>query len=230
MAKRQSNIDTSSANESTGGGLFRNNVRTLGIIGILLLVGVGAFFAYNFSRGKNNGEALVALARIRPYYDRGEFMVAISGDSSKSINGEKIKGLRYVVDEYKSSPAGRVAALFLGNSYLGLGQPAKAAEPFEIAAGADDQLVTSAAHAGLAAVAEASGKFEDAAQQYAKAASEDRLELNTPQYLIGAARNYERAGKKDEAKESYRKVATQFPQSPANAQARLALARYNVEL
>lgn len=230
MAKRQSNIDTSSTNEAAGGGFFRNNVRTLGIIGILLLVGVAAFFFYNYSRGKSNGEALVALSRIRPYYDRGEYLVAISGDSSKSINGEKIKGLRYVVDEYKSAPAGRIAALFLGNSYLGLGQPAKAAEPFEIAAGADDQLVTSAAHAGLAAVAEGSGKFEEAAQQYAKAASEDRLELNTPQYLIGAARNYERAGKKDEAKENYRKVATQFPQSPANAQARLALARYNVEL
>ena len=71
---------------------------------------------------------------------------------------------------------------------------------------------------------------EDAAQQYAKAASEDRLELNTPQYLIGAARNYERANKPEEAKENYRKVATQFPQSPANAQARMALARYNVEL
>jgi tetratricopeptide (TPR) repeat protein len=230
MAKRQSNIETSSTGEGTGGGFLRDNVRTLGIIGIVLLVGVGAFFAYNYSRGKNNGEALVALARIRPYYDRGEFMVAISGDSSKSINGEKVQGLSKVVEEYKSAPAGKIAALFLGNCYLGLGQPAKAAEPFEIAAGSGDELVTSAAHAGLAAVAEAAGKFDDAAGQYAKAASEDRLEINTPQYLIGAARNYERAGKKDEAKENYRKVATQFPQSPANAQARLALARYNVEL
>jgi len=230
MAKRQSKIDTPDTIENTGGGFLRDNVRTLGIIGILLLVVVGGLFYYNYSRGKNNGDALVALARIRPYYDRGEFMVAISGDSSKTVNGEKIRGLRVVVDEFKSSPAGKIAALFLGNSYLGLGQAAKAAEPFEIAAGADDPLVTSAAHAGLAAVAESAGKFDDAAQQYAKAASEDRLELNTPQYLIGAARNYERAGKQDEAKENYRKVATQYPQSPANAQARLALARYKVEL
>jgi tetratricopeptide (TPR) repeat protein len=230
MAKRQSNIDTPSTTESGGIGFLRDNVRTLGIIGIVLLVVVAGLFYFNYSRGKNNAQALIELGRIRPYYDRGEFMVAISGDSSKMINGEKVRGLRYVVDEYKSSPAGKIAALFLGNCYLGLSQPAKAGEPFEIAAGADDPLVTSAAHAGLAAVAEASGKYDDAAQQYAKAASEDRLEVNTPQYLIDAARNYERAGKPDDAKENYRKVATQFPQSPANAQARMALARYKVEL
>lgn len=230
MAKRQSNIDTPSTKEVAGGGFLRDNVRTIGIIGIVLLVVVAGVLYLSFGRAKSSDRALVELGRIRPYYDRGEYMVAINGDSSKTVGGEKVHGLRYIVDEYKSTPAGQISALFLGNSYLGLGQPAKAAEPFEIAAGADDPLVTSGAHAGLAAVAEASGKYEDAAQQYVKAATDDRQELNTAQYLIGAARNYERAGKQDEAKENYRKVATQFPQSPANAQARLALARYNVEL
>lgn len=230
MAKRQSNTDTPITTEEAGGGFLRDNVRTIGIIGIVLLVVVAGVLYFGFGRAKSSDRALVELARIRPYYDRGEFMVAINGDSSKTIGGEKVHGLRYIVDEYRSTSAGQIAALFLGNCYLGLGQPAKAAEPFDIAVGADDPMVTSAAHAGLAAVAEASGKYEEAAQQFVKAAADDRQELNTAQYLIGAARNYERAGKQDEAKENYRKVATQFPQSPANAQARLALARYNVEL
>lgn len=232
MAKRQSDIARVETVETTssGGGFLRDNVRTLGIIGIALLVLVGVVFFFMYNRGQSNEQALAELGRIRPYYDRGEYAIAIGGDSSKTYGTEAVHGLRRIVDEYKSTPAGRMAALFLGNSYLGIGQPQNAAEPFEIAAGADDGLVTSAAHAGLASVAEASNKFEQAAQEFAKAAQEDRLELNTPQYLINAARNYERAGKNQEAIEHYKTVATRYAQSQANAQARLALARHGVNL
>jgi tetratricopeptide (TPR) repeat protein len=228
---KQSNIDTTDTFENErGSGFFLNNTRTLGIIGIILLLVVGAGVWYIINRGGSNDRAQIELARIRPYYDRGEFQVAINGDSSKRINGEKIRGLRDIVQDWKGVPAGKIAALFLGNSYLATGQTPKAEEPYEIAAGADDDLLTSAAHAGLAAVAEAGDKYEDAAKAYEKAASEDHLALNTPQYLLGAARNYERAGNKDEAIKNYRTVATQYSQSAANTQARLALARFNVEL
>jgi len=234
MAKQQSNIETTDSPEafesSRGSGFFLNNVRTLGIIGIVLLVAVIGIVAYFFVRGNSNDRAQLELARIRPYYDRGEFQVAISGDSSKKINGERVRGLRELVEEWKGTQAGQIAALYLGNSYLATGQIAKAQEPYEIAAGSSDELLTSAAHAGMAAVAEAANKYEDAAKAYAKAASEDRLGLNTPQYLLGAARNYERAGNKDEAIKNYRVVATQYSQTSANTQARLALARFNVEL
>lgn len=232
MAKRPSNIDTAQTVETTtsGGGFLRNNVRTLGFVGLGLIVLVGVVFFFFLGQGKENDRALIELARIRPYYERGEFNVAISGDSSKTINGEKVRGLRQIVDDHKGTPAGKIAALLLGNSYLGVGQPAQAKGPFDIAAGADEHLVTSAAHAGLASVAEAANRFEEAASEFAKAASEDRLELNTPQYLLNAARNYERAGKKEDAIEQYKTVATRFPQAQANAQAQLALARLGVEV
>lgn len=231
MANRQVNTDTpDTQNNEQSESFLANNGRLFGIIGVVILVViVGVFYFVNTSAATND-EAAMALSHIRPYYDRGEYALAINGDPSKKINNQKIRGLRSIVDEWGSTAAGKIAALLLGNSYLMTGQAAKAAEPFEIAAGAEDELVTAPANAGLAAVAETAGKFEDAAKAYERAASLDRLELNTPQYLIGAARNYERAGKNDAAKESYRKVATQFPLSPANAQARLALARFNVEL
>lgn len=235
MATRQSNSDTAATEKTvqtanSGGGFLRDNVRTLGFIGFGLLVLVGVVFFFVFGQGKENDRALVELARIRPYYEKGEFAIAINGDSSKTINGEKVRGLRQIVDEHKGTPAGKIAALLLGNSYLGVAQPAQAKGPFDIATGAEDHLVTSAAHAGLASVAEAANRFDEAASEFAKAASEDRLELNTPQYLLNAARNYERAGKKDEAIEQYKTVATRFPQAQANAQAQLALARLGVEV
>jgi tetratricopeptide (TPR) repeat protein len=234
MAKSSSQISTPVSQEQVEneerGGFFLGNRRLLGIIGIGLLLLIGGVVYFAYLRGKSNDRAQIELARIRPYYDRGEYSVAISGDSSKKMGNEPVRGLRVIVEEFESTPSGKIAALFLGNSYLATNQPDKAAGPYEISAGGDDPLLRSAAHAGLAGVAEAKGQFKEAADEYAKAATEDRLELNTPQYLIGAARNYERAGEKDKAIDNYRRVATQYANTQANTPARLALARYNIEL
>lgn len=234
MAKNTANIETADEIEVTrseqGGGFLLGNMRTLGIIGFVLLAVVGAVAFYLIKGAGANDEAQLALSRVRSYYDRGEYAVAISGDSSKTMGTAKIIGLAAIVDKWASTPAGEIAALYLGNSYLALGQHEKARAPYTTATGADAELVRSAAHAGLGAVAEAAGKHEQAAEEYEKAAKEDRLELNTPEYLVGAARNYERAKKTDEAIGLYRTVATQYASSPANTQARLALARHNVQM
>jgi tetratricopeptide (TPR) repeat protein len=231
MAKQSLKLDTpDTTNRNEGGGFFLGNVRLLGFIGIGLLVVLGGIYFFLSRRAVANERALVELERIRPSYDRSEFTVAINGDTSKTMGGEPIHGLRYIVDEWSSTPAGKIAALFLGNSYLATGQVQKAGEPYETAAGSDAPLVSSAAHAGLAAVAENSKKYEEAAKEYEKAASEDRVELNTPTFLIAAARNYEQAGKKEDAIELYRRVATQYSSSQANGEARLALARFDVRL
>jgi tetratricopeptide (TPR) repeat protein len=234
MANQSLKLDTpamvDTVRDDERGGFFLGNVRVIGIIGIILLALVAGLFYFFSTQARANEKAQVELARIRPYYDRGEFQIAINGDSSKSYGGQKVNGLKHIVQEWDGTDAGKLAALYLGNSYLGLGQTDQAREPYEIAAGADADLVRSAAHAGLGAVSEAKGSYEQAAKEFEQAANEDRLELNTPEYLVGAARNYERAQKKEEAIKHYRTVATQYPSSSANTQARMALARYDVQL
>jgi len=105
MAKRQSNVDTVDtfdADDNGGArGFFLNNTKTFGIIGLILLAVVAGVVVFSYSRGKSNDRAQLELARIRPYYDRGEFAVAISGDSSKVINGEKVRGLSAIVGDWK---------------------------------------------------------------------------------------------------------------------------------
>lgn len=234
MAQNTSKIDPADYNDDStreqGGGFFLGNTRLLGVIGLVLVAVVCAVAFYLIRGAAANDDAQLALSRIRPYYDRGEFAVAISGDSSKTIGTEKVRGLRFIVDEWSGTPAGKIAAMYLGNCYLALGQHENAREPYTIATDSDSELIRSAAHAGLGAVAEAGGKHEQAAEAYEKAANEDRLELNTAEYLVGAARNFERAKKTEEAIKLYRTVATQHASSPANTQARLALARHNVQL
>jgi len=237
MAKKPSNVsrlDTQEVDETNERYGILRNVKLLSIIGgVIIAVGIGVFILMQ-RRAESNRDAQVELSRIRPYYDRGEFVIAITGDSAQPVGTIQPHGLRYIVDEWSSVPAGKIAALYLANSYLATGDVAKAKEPYEIATGADDELIRAAAQAGLAAVAEAGGTYSEAADHYVKAASEDRLELNSPDYLLGAARNYEKAGEVEEAKKYYRTVATRFSgsqlNSQANLQARLALARLKVEL
>jgi len=232
MSKQKSNVDTIATTEETASsGFFTGNVKMWGIIGIVILLAAGGLFYYNFSNARQNEQALIELERIRPYYDKGEFTTAINGDSAKKINNERIRGLRLIVDDFGSTPAGRIGSLWLGNAYLATGQIDKARGPYESASDADADLVSSAGHAGLAAVAEAKNQFDEAAREYMNAVARDEMEINTPRYLLGAARNYERAGKKDEAIKNYRAVATKYPQATdANMQARMALARNNVDL
>lgn len=233
MAKSVSKIDTPKNVEATAreeqGGFLLDNLRLLGIIGLVLLVVAGGiFYFFVYKKAQDNEQALLELARVRPFYDNGSYALAISGDSVLVADGQG-RGLEEIVDDWGGTSAGRIAALLLGNSYLATDQPERAEEPYELATNADDPLIRSAAHAGLGAVAEAAGRYEEAAEEYSRAASEDRLDLSTPANLIGAARNYERAGKQQEAIEHYRRVADQFPGSDANTEARLALARLGDE-
>jgi len=232
MSKQKKNVDTIATTEAkASSGYFAGNMKMWGGIGIALLLIGGGLFYYNYSRAQANDRALIELERIHPYYSKGDFATAIKGDSVKRINNERVRGLQAIVEDYGTTPAGRIAALWLGNAYLATGQVDKAREPFQSAADASADLVASAGHAGLAAVAESKSQFEDAAREFLSAAAQDAMEVNTPRYLLGAARNFERAGKKDEAIKNYRTVATKYPQATdANMQARMALARNNVDL
>jgi tetratricopeptide (TPR) repeat protein len=234
MAKQSLTPDTPNTTAITdreqGGGFLLDNVRMLGVIGLILLAVLGGIVWYFYSQGKANDQAQIELARIRPYYDKSDFATAINGDTAKTMGGEPVSGLRHIVEERSGTPAGKIAALFLGNAYLATGEVAKAAEPYETAKESEAPLVRAAAYAGIAAVQEEQKKHEEAAKSYETAASEDRSELNTAEYLLGAARNYEKAGNKEEAIDIYRRIASQYPTSTVNTEVRMALARHNEEL
>ena len=69
------------AENEQSGGFFLGNRKLLGLIGIGLLLLVAAISYFAYVRGASSDRAQIELARIRPYYDRGEYAVAIGGDS-----------------------------------------------------------------------------------------------------------------------------------------------------
>lgn len=238
LEKRAREIGTNEAEESRTGtevsGFDRKLLLPV-VGGGVLLVALISWFMLRDAGTSDTELAAMELGRLEQAISEQDFAAQIAGDPSTIIDGTPIRGLPGIVDEYGDTKAGRAAALQLGEAYLVTGDPAKATEAYETAAAADDNLVRAAALAGLASVAESEGNFEAAAGRYDEAiALYDREQMQAdlirPLYLLAAARNYEAAGKKDEAIERYRSVATLYPASQQNSAARFALARYGEEI
>ncbi|MCE2502942.1 MAG: hypothetical protein J4G05_02620 [Chlorobi bacterium] len=210
--------------------LLDGKIKLLGILGVVILVVAGGWFFLNRQAKANNVEAEIALGRVAPYVEGGEYEKAISGDQSILIDGRPMLGLADIVDRYGSTNAGRRAALMLGNAYMATEKRAEAANAYQIAAEADHKMARAAALAGIASVAETEGKYEEAAARYDEAAALFQSEVARPLYLFGAAKNYEIAAKNKEAIERYREIAIEYPTSEQNTIARLALARHGVEI
>lgn len=223
-------IERPDHDENTDAVVPNNRFKILGIVGVVVVLIIGGVLYFNWQGNQDNIQAATELGYARAYYDQADYTRAIDGDPSQVIDGKPVRGLAAIVSDYGSTEAGKAAALSLGNAYLATDRVAEASKAYETASGAEDGLVRAAALAGLAAVAEAEGKHDAAAEQYVKAATLYTSDFTAPLYLLGAALNYEKAGNNDKAIERYREIATRYSSSEQNTQARLALARLNVEI
>lgn len=213
-----------------GGASLSGKLRILGIIGGVVVLVVAGILYFNWQARADNEQAATELGRIRPYFEQGDYAKAIDGDPAKLIGGKPVRGLAAIARDYGSTEAGKAAALNLGDAYMATERFDEAAEAYEIAADAGDNTMKAAGLVGLAAVAEAEGKPAEAAAHYENAATTYTAEFSTPLYLLGAALNYEKAGQNDKAIEHYREIVTRYYESDQTNQARLALARLNVEI
>lgn len=200
------------------------------VLGGVVLAVAAYMLLSNMSQSKAT-ESQIALARARVSYDKGDYLAAINGDSIvKYSKTEKPLGLKGVVEEYGSTNAGKMAALMLANCYMGLGKTKEAKGFYEEATSGGYDLTRSGGYAGLAAINEAEGKAGEAAENYQKAVKEDKVGVNAADNILNAAKNFEKAGKKDDAISGYKEIVTKYGNSNANTEARLALARLNVAI
>lgn len=205
-------------------------LKILGILGGVVVLAVAGILYFNWRGRANNEQAATELGRVRSYYEQADFIKAIDGDPAKLIGGKPVRGLAAIVNDYGSTKAGRAAALDLGDAYMATDRYADAAKAYKVAADASDNMVKAAGLAGLASVAEAEGKPAEAASHYEDAAAIYTSDIIAPLYLLGAALNYEKAGQNEKAVEHYREIVTRYSDSDQINQARLALARLNVEI
>lgn len=185
----------------------RNILIALGsILAIVLLV------IYLVNRSKEREvEATTLLGGVINLYDQGQYQQAIDG-----IPAKKVKGLKFIVDEFGNTESGEAAKILLANSYFQLGKIDEALKYYEDYGG-NNKLFQATAYSGQAACYEIKGNKEKSAELYLKAAKVVESEVFTPEYLLYSARLYAELNKKDMAKKLLDQIKKEYPNS---AQAR----------
>lgn len=127
-------------------------------------------------------------------------------------------------DGYPSSEAGVAARYHAAGMLAALGRPAEAEQRYqEVVDRAGTSVYGQMAKLGLAGARVANGKFDQAIAVYREMAAVKDGPLPVDAVLMQLARAYDAAGKQSDARQTFRRIVDEFPQSPYAADARRAL-------
>lgn len=203
----------------------------IAIISLLVIIPAIAFYIYwKNSEYDKTVQASVALSRIVDKYKSSDYTGALYGDSVSQVRGEDVIGLIEIIEDYESTPPGKLAALYAGNSYLSMKKSDEAMNYFEIAIKANSNIVLAGANAGYAVCLEESGDLEAAADHYNKAANLISQKNLKARYRFYAALNFEKAGNKNQAVELYNDIINSNDYSEFANFAKSALLRVGTEI
>ncbi len=194
------------------------------VIGVLFLVWIGVDM-YLSSQQESREAATAALSQVRPYYQNGQYANALSGDSIPGFGNKAAIGLQTIVKRYGDTEAGKLAALYAGQSHRMLGNFSEAEEYFNRAKSAESPLTRIGALAGLGACKAESGSFAAAAEMYEQAATLAETTGNSSRYQLYAAMLREKDGDKDGALRLYREIIADNQFSEFAGEAKSGVAR-----
>lgn len=195
-----------------------------GVVGVVVVI-VAGYFYMDYQNSELNIEGLTHLSRVRMAYDMGQYDLALTAQGLPPMDGQPVKGLVAISDEYSGTAAGELAALMAGNAYINLGKASEASAQFEKAASSDAMVVQVGALQGLAAALELNKNFAEAAAKYEEAAQKSEDSGLEEQCYLNAATCYEEAKNNEKAKELYRIIVKRFEMSEVAATAKSGLAR-----
>jgi len=193
---------------------------SIGLVAIILLI--GGYFAYNsFFAEPAQKEAEQASFKAEEYYRMDSLDKALTGDG---VNA----GLLKIIDKYSGSPAANRARLMVGSIYLRKGDFKNAIKHLE-AFSSDSKPIQARATALIAdAYSELGGNDnkEKAAGLYKKAAATfEKDDFNSGEYLFRAGLLYESLGKNNEAIEAFKQLREKYPRSERGLEADKYLGR-----
>ncbi len=184
---------------------IEKNQNTILITAAVILLLIAGIWAYNsLYREPLKKEAQASIFNAQYYFEADSFALALNGDG---VND----GFLQVIDNYGSTPAGKLAKYYAGICYLNLGQFSEAKDMLNSFSSDDEALNTMAK--GLIGDAESElGNAEAAISAYKKAANADN-EIASPIFLKKLGDAYRAAGNKAEAKAAYQQIKDKYSRS-----------------
>lgn len=186
---------------------YEENKRVIGIITTVVVLAAIAVLVVVKNRADANDSAMLQLGQIGEVFASGQYQAAIDGVPERNI-----QGLKTIVDNYGSSRGGELARFMLASAYYELGKYDEALAQFEDFSAPDDMLAASRL-AGIAQCYEAKKEFGEAAANFEKAEGKNPKDIQAPEYLSNAARDYGLAGEKERAIELYKRLKKSYPTS-----------------
>ena len=191
----------------------KNQNIILGLIGAVA-IGVLSFLGYQqFVQVPKQQESINELNQAQYYFD-----LAVNSTSSDSLylralnGGDGKYGFLDIIENYKGTPAAKLATYSAGMSYLNL-KDYKNAIAYLDQFDADDILLSALAKGAIGDAFAQIGQLDDAFDYYVQAASVNENLFSTPKYLLKAATLGASLGKKDQALEYLKKIKESYPNS-----------------
>ena len=195
---------------------IKKNQRPLTIGGIAIVAVVAIFFGYRyFYQLPLEAEANEAIWKAEQLFGEDSLRSAITGvEGNPALQIQPVQGFESIIENYSGTPAGNLAQLYAGISYLWLGQHDFAIELLEEYDIEEDMVgPLSLGTRGDAHMEK--GETEKALELYLEGAEEagEHNDLAAPYLLKKAAFASEELGKYKEAAALYKTIRNQYPDS-----------------
>jgi tetratricopeptide (TPR) repeat protein len=188
---------------------------------IVLAVAVGWLGLSTWTKARARAAEEDLAAALKTFHAEPGGQVKVFATAAER-NRQAAQELAEVHRRYGSQPAGRRARYYEGLSRLELGQFDEAQKALsEVAAVRDDEeLAPALARLQLAELEQRRGRTDEAVKLYQQMADDASLTLPRDHVLMALSSTLENARRLPEAREAYRRLADEFPDSVYASEAR----------
>jgi tetratricopeptide (TPR) repeat protein len=185
---------------------YEQNKKRINTIFTVVLLAVVGFVAYlKLYQEPKETRAASALSYMQTYFQQDSLNLALNGDGQNA-------GLLKIMQKYSGTKASNLASYYAGICYLKMNDANNAIKYLKQfdAEGTDVAVV---AYGSLGDAYMQMGNLSEAISYYNKASKDKNNNLLTPIYLFRAAIAYEQNNQPDKAREYFKRIRDEYPQS-----------------
>ena len=200
---------------------YEQNKKPINTIATIVVLAIVGFFAYQkLIKAPKENKAATAISYAQTFFAQDSLNKALNGD------GQHL-GFLKIIKKYSGTKSANLANYYAGICYLQMKDPKNAIKYLKEfdAHGTNVEYV---ANGALGDAYMESGNTKEGLEYYNKAASNKDDNLLTPMYLQRAGLAYEMSNQPDKAKEAYKRIRDEYPQSQQAREMDKNLARLGV--
>jgi len=209
MSKTQANTKVATENKNFGqtNKFVRENQKSLIFIVGAILAMIFIYIAYQkFYIGPREIIASNQMHVAQDFWEKKDWDKAIKGDAG-------YPGFEKIISDYSNTKAANLAYFYLGTAYLNKGEFQKAIDNLTDYRG-DDSMVAAEAFGNTGDAYVELKDYDKAETYFKKAADKAKNKFLSPFYLKKLGLVYETSNDNKSADEAYKKIKSDFPDSP----------------